>query len=123
MQKMTATDTAVTTIGYYLAGKWETPQGRALHPVINPATGKTMAETAYATGADVDRAVRNAHDAFLKWRDVPVVDRVQPLHRFKALLEKHAHEIASILSRRVTGEPDRDADTVHLDPGDFASST
>ena len=95
---MTATDTAVTTIGYYIAGKWEAPQGRVLHPVINPATGKTMAETPYATEADVDRVVRNAHEAFLKWRDVPVVDRVQPLYRFKTLLEKHATEVAAILT-------------------------
>ncbi len=95
---MTATDTAVTTTAFYIAGKWETPQGRALHPVINPATGKTMAETPYATEADVDRAVRNAHDAFLKWREVPVVDRVQPLYRFKALLDRHANEVAAILT-------------------------
>jgi malonate-semialdehyde dehydrogenase (acetylating) / methylmalonate-semialdehyde dehydrogenase len=95
---MTATDTAVTTNAFYIAGKWETPNGCALHPVINPATGKTMAETPYATEADVDRAVRNAHDAFLKWRDVPVVDRVQPLYRFKALLERHATEVAAILT-------------------------
>src|SRR5215469_12030074 len=99
MQTMTAADTSVTTIGYYIGGKWEIPQGRALHPVINPATGKTMAETPYATEAEVDRAVRNAHDAFLKWRDVPVVDRVQPLYRFKTLLEKHHAEIAGILTR------------------------
>ncbi|MGA7237249.1 MAG: CoA-acylating methylmalonate-semialdehyde dehydrogenase [Bryobacteraceae bacterium] len=95
---MTATDTAVTTTAFYIDGKWETPQGRALHPVINPATGKTMAVTPYATEADVDRAVRNAHDAFLKWRDVPVVDRVQPLYRFKTLLERHATEVATILT-------------------------
>ena len=37
--------------------------------------------------------------AFLKWRDVPVVDRVQALYRYKALLDKHADEIAAILTR------------------------
>jgi malonate-semialdehyde dehydrogenase (acetylating) / methylmalonate-semialdehyde dehydrogenase len=99
---MTATDTAsgtaVTTTAFYIGGKWETPHGRVLHPVINPATGETMAETPYATEADVDRAVRNAHDTFLAWRDVPVVERVQPLYRFKALLDKHANEVAAILT-------------------------
>ncbi len=40
-----------------------------------------------------------AHAAFLKWRDVPVVDRVQVLYRFKALLDKHADDIAAILTR------------------------
>ncbi|HXW13071.1 MAG TPA: CoA-acylating methylmalonate-semialdehyde dehydrogenase, partial [Terriglobia bacterium] len=39
------------------------------------------------------------HEAFLKWRDVPVVDRVQALYRFKALLEEHAAEVAAILTR------------------------
>jgi malonate-semialdehyde dehydrogenase (acetylating) / methylmalonate-semialdehyde dehydrogenase len=66
--------------------------------VTNPATGRTLAEIPYATAADVDRAVRGAHEAFLKWRELPVVDRVQPLYRFKALLEQHHAEIASILT-------------------------
>jgi len=96
---MTATESAVGTVGFYVNGKWETPDGRQLHPVMNPATGETLAEVPFATEADVDRAVRNAHEAFLKWRDVPVVDRVQPLYRFKALLDKHANEVAAILTR------------------------
>ncbi len=96
---MTATESAVGTVGFYVNGKWETPEGRAMHPVMNPATGQVLAEAPFATEADVDRAVRNAHEAFLKWRDVPVVDRVQPLYRFKALLDKHANEVAAILTR------------------------
>jgi malonate-semialdehyde dehydrogenase (acetylating)/methylmalonate-semialdehyde dehydrogenase len=66
--------------------------------VTNPATGGTLAEVPFATTEDVDRVVRTAHEAFLKWREVPVVDRVQPLYRFKALLEQHATEIAAILT-------------------------
>jgi malonate-semialdehyde dehydrogenase (acetylating)/methylmalonate-semialdehyde dehydrogenase len=96
---MIASETAVGTVGFYVNGNWETPQGRAMHPVMNPATGEVLAEVPFATEADVDRAVRIAHSAFLKWRDVPVVDRVQPLYRFKALLDKHANEVAAILTR------------------------
>src|SRR5580704_7521845 len=96
---MIATETKVETVGFYINGMWETPQGHTMQPVTNPATGAILAEVAYATQADVDRAVRNAHEAFLKWRDVPVVDRVQPLYRFKALLDKHANEVAAILTR------------------------
>jgi malonate-semialdehyde dehydrogenase (acetylating) / methylmalonate-semialdehyde dehydrogenase len=84
---------------FYIDGAWQTPSGAALHPVTNPATGETFAEVYYASEADVDRAVRAAHQAFLEWRAVPVVDRVQPLYRFKALIEKHAAEIAAILTR------------------------
>jgi malonate-semialdehyde dehydrogenase (acetylating)/methylmalonate-semialdehyde dehydrogenase len=96
---MIATETAVGTVGFYVNGNWETPQGRAMHRVMNPATGEVLAEVPFATEADVDRAVRIAHEAFLKWREAPVVDRVQPLYRFKALLDKHANEVAAILTR------------------------
>jgi malonate-semialdehyde dehydrogenase (acetylating)/methylmalonate-semialdehyde dehydrogenase len=76
----------------------ETAPARQTGAVINPATGKVLAEVPYATAAEIDRVVRTAHEAYLKWRDVPVVDRVQPLYRFKTLLEQHAAEIAAILT-------------------------
>lgn len=95
---MIATESAVQKIGFYINGSWERPHATNLHPVTNPAAGRVIAEVPYATEADVDRAVRTAHDAFLKWRDVPVVDRVQVLYRFKMLLEKHAAELAAILT-------------------------
>ena len=96
---MITTDSALGVVGFYINGEWEKPQGRRTLPVTNPATGAVLAEVPYATAEDVDRAVRTAHEAFLKWRDVPVVDRVQVLYRFKALLEEHAAEVAAILTR------------------------
>src|SRR5256885_5063 len=96
---MIATDTKVETVSYYINGSWEKPHGRTTQPVTNPATGAVLAEVPYAGEADVDRAVRAAHDAFLKWREVPVVDRVQVLYRYKTLLDKHADEIARILTQ------------------------
>ncbi len=68
------------------------------HPVINPATGEVIGQIPYAGRAEVDRAVQSAHEAFVKWREVPVVDRVQPLYRYKTLLEQHAGELARILT-------------------------
>jgi malonate-semialdehyde dehydrogenase (acetylating)/methylmalonate-semialdehyde dehydrogenase len=96
---MIATDTAVSTVGFYINGAWEQPAGRAQGTVTNPATGSVLAGVPYANDADVDRAVRAAHEAFLKWREVPVVDRVQVLYRYKALLDKHASDVAAILTR------------------------
>ncbi|MGO8816996.1 MAG: CoA-acylating methylmalonate-semialdehyde dehydrogenase [Terriglobia bacterium] len=96
---MITTESAVGLVGFYINGVWEKPQGHKSLAVMNPASGLVIAEVPYASEADVDRAVRSAHEAFLKWRDVPVVDRVQVLYRFKALLEEHAPEIAAILTR------------------------
>ncbi|HYM10847.1 MAG TPA: CoA-acylating methylmalonate-semialdehyde dehydrogenase [Bryobacterales bacterium] len=93
-----ATATAVRTLSFYVNGRWEEAPGRSLHPITNPATGEVIARVPYATAEDIDRAARAAHEAFLKWREVPVVDRVQVFYRYKDLLEKHAEETARILS-------------------------
>ena len=95
---MALTETTIASAGFLIDGKWESPN-RDLHNVINPASGEVIAQVPYATVADVDRAVKAAHNAFLEWRDIPVADRVQPLYRFKNLLEKHLVELATTLSR------------------------
>src|SRR3982750_1498278 len=95
---MIAAESTVGTVSFYINGVWEKPDGRSSQSVMNPATGATIAEVPFATAADIDRAVRTAHEAFLKWRDVPVVDRVQVLYRYKGLLEQHASEVAAILT-------------------------
>jgi malonate-semialdehyde dehydrogenase (acetylating)/methylmalonate-semialdehyde dehydrogenase len=81
-----AADSTVQVPGFYVNGKWERPEGCVLGAVTNPATGATIAEAPYAGEADIDRAVRAAHGAFVKWREVAVVERVQPLYRYKALV-------------------------------------
>ncbi|MGA9628025.1 MAG: CoA-acylating methylmalonate-semialdehyde dehydrogenase [Bryobacteraceae bacterium] len=94
-----AADSTVQVPGFYVNGKWERPEGCTFGMVTNPATGATIAEAPYAGEADIDRAVRAAHGAFGKWREVAVVERVQPLYRYKTLLEKHHAELAGILTR------------------------
>jgi len=96
---MIATNATVSLVSFYVNGIWERPDSRPGSTIINPATGAAIAEVPYADATDVDRAVRAAHEAFLKWREVPVVDRVQVLYRFKALLEKHQGELAGTLTR------------------------
>jgi malonate-semialdehyde dehydrogenase (acetylating) / methylmalonate-semialdehyde dehydrogenase len=95
---MIATETKKESVSFYVNGAWEKPGGRKSQEVFNPATGEVLATVGFATAEDVDRTVRSAHAAYLKWRDVPVVDRVQVLYRFKTLLEAHALELAAILT-------------------------
>jgi malonate-semialdehyde dehydrogenase (acetylating)/methylmalonate-semialdehyde dehydrogenase len=95
---MIATESTLQTISFYVNGKFTNAEGRPVMPVTNPATGANIAQVAYASAADVDRTVELAHAAYLKWRDVPVVDRVQPLYRYKTLLEKHANDVAAALT-------------------------
>src|SRR6478672_9240745 len=95
---MLATETAIETLKFFVNGAWEPSGSRSLHDITNPATGRVIARVPYATGEDIDRAARAAHESFLKWREVPVVDRVQVLYRFKDLLEKHAEDLARTLT-------------------------
>jgi malonate-semialdehyde dehydrogenase (acetylating)/methylmalonate-semialdehyde dehydrogenase len=95
---MALTETTIASAGFLIDGKWESPN-RDLHNVVNPSSGEVIAHVSYATVQDVDRAVKAAHHAFLEWREIPVADRVQPLYRFKTLLEKNLTELATILSR------------------------
>lgn len=97
---MIATETAVETLKFFVNGRWDVSGVRPLHDITNPATARTIARVPYATADDIDRAARAAHEAFLKWREVPVVDRVQVLYRYKDLLERHAEDLA----RTLTGE-------------------
>src|ERR1039458_10185272 len=96
---MTATDPTISLVSFYINGNWERPVGRTGGTVINPATGALLAEVPYADESDIDKAVRAAHEAFLKWREVPVVERVQVLYRYKALLDKHTADLANVLTR------------------------
>ena len=101
-------DVAVTSS--YIAGRWAAPEGKTQQPIVNPANGETLAMLPHAGAADVDRAAKAAHAAWLEWREVPVVDRVQPLYRFKALLEKNVTELGTILTRE-NGKTLEDAKT------------
>jgi malonate-semialdehyde dehydrogenase (acetylating)/methylmalonate-semialdehyde dehydrogenase len=95
---MIASESALKTVAFYVNGKWTNAEGRPVMPITNPANGAEIAQVAYASDADVNRTVELAHTAFLKWRDVPVVERVQPLYRYKALLEKHSNDLAIALT-------------------------
>ncbi len=94
----TPAGTYVKSVSFYINGAWDKPTGRRTQPVMNPATGEVLAEVPMATDEDVDAAVRTAHEAYLKWRETPVIDRVQVLYRYKALLEAHQGDVAQVLT-------------------------
>lgn len=58
---------------------------------------------AVGTAADVDRAVRRAHDAFGSWSRTPVADRVAALMRASEILQSSAEELAPLLVREHGG--------------------
>ncbi len=78
----------------FVSGAWRRSSASDRSPVVNPASGTTLAEVPHSAASEVDAAVRGAAAAYPAWRDTPVVERVQPLYRLKAILERDLDEIA-----------------------------
>lgn len=71
--------------------------GGATHSVINPATGETLAQVDLNAKRSAEAAVQAAYEAFPAWSAMPVGDRCQFMFRYKAILEKHFDELASLI--------------------------
>jgi len=84
----------------YIGGKWVDSASKKTIDVINPATGEVLAKvpSGEATPADVENAVQAAHEAYLQWKDLSVLKRIQPLFRLKQLLEENADDIARFIT-------------------------
>lgn len=85
---------AATELLNLVGGAWRRPADADRAPVRNPATAETLAWVPLSPAAEVDLAVRAAADAFPGWRATPVGDRIQPLFRLKALIERDLVELA-----------------------------
>jgi malonate-semialdehyde dehydrogenase (acetylating)/methylmalonate-semialdehyde dehydrogenase len=66
--------------------------------VYNPATGEVTAKVGLATVEEVDRAVATAKTAFEGWRETSIAKRTAVLFRFRDLVDKHANDIAALLT-------------------------
>lgn len=68
--------------------------------VISPVDGSRLGEVKKSLAPQIDEAVVRARAAFADWGSTPVKERVQPLFRFKQLVEDNIAE----LSKCVTAE-------------------
>lgn len=82
----------------FVGGAWRRSDAGDRAAVLNPATAETLAWVPLTPGEEVDATVAAAHLAYPAWRDTPVGDRVQPLFRLKALLERDLVELARTIT-------------------------
>src|SRR3990172_11045627 len=67
--------------------------------VRDPATDELLARAPLSGAAEVQEAVGAAAAAFEGWRQVPAVERIQPLFHLKGLLQDHLEELAASITR------------------------
>jgi malonate-semialdehyde dehydrogenase (acetylating)/methylmalonate-semialdehyde dehydrogenase len=78
---------------------WAPPGNGKSLPIYNPASGEVIDQVPLSASAEVNAAVAAATRALPGWSATPVIDRVQRMFRFKALLEEHFEELAAIVTR------------------------
>lgn len=66
------------------------------HDHVNPANGKVDAVIPLAGPADVDRAVRTAHEAYKSWRKTPPPERRRLLMHLADLIESRGADFARL---------------------------
>ena len=124
------------TINHWINGQIVATSAERTGAVYDPATGQQTAQVAYATGDDVDAAVRAAQAAFPAWRDTSVVKRARVMFRFLELLQRNRDELARIIASEhgkvvpdAAGEIQRGMEVVevatgipHLLKGDFSEN-
>jgi malonate-semialdehyde dehydrogenase (acetylating) / methylmalonate-semialdehyde dehydrogenase len=67
--------------------------------VVDPSDGSVISRVPVSSGGAVDAAVRAASAAFPAWSATPIKERVQVLYRYRALLERHLGELATLITR------------------------
>jgi malonate-semialdehyde dehydrogenase (acetylating)/methylmalonate-semialdehyde dehydrogenase len=82
----------------YINGEWVESNSTTMGDVWNPAQGEKIAQVAYGTSEDVDKAVKAAKDAYWDWRTTPPLTRARYLFRLKDAFEENFEEIARVLT-------------------------
>src|SRR5258707_434879 len=77
--------------GHYVAN------GQPRRDIVSPIDGRKLSTAPMSTAKDLDAAVQAAAAAFKTWSQVPIKERVQVFFRYKALMEKHIVELATLV--------------------------
>ncbi|HEY1479219.1 MAG TPA: aldehyde dehydrogenase family protein, partial [Gaiellales bacterium] len=100
IDKPTAPTTA-RVLKNYIGGAWVAPSAQVgSRPIVNPATGETIATVPLSGAADVDAAVAAARAAFPGWRSTPSIERARMLFTLRQRLLEGSDRLA----RSVTAE-------------------
>ncbi|WP_461602451.1 CoA-acylating methylmalonate-semialdehyde dehydrogenase [Aeromonas rivipollensis] len=92
----------------YIGGEAYPSASEAWIEVTNPADQSLLARVPRATPAEVELAVRRAHDTYLLWREVPAPERARVMFNYQHLLKAHHDELATLLAQE-TGKNLADA--------------
>jgi succinate-semialdehyde dehydrogenase / glutarate-semialdehyde dehydrogenase len=86
----------LTELNLYIDGEQLGTANRAVHQVVNPATGGILGELPLATAQDLDRALDTAARGYRLWRARSAHDRSRVLAGASQLLRQRIDKIAAV---------------------------
>src|SRR5438270_3610644 len=89
----------VAEVPILCGGRWEGSRAARWGEVFNPSTGQVIARVPFSPEVEVDRVVRAAAAALPAWAETPPVERARLMFRFRDLLDRHAGELAALVTR------------------------
>ena len=81
----------------FINGEWCSADSAKEYPIINPATGETIANVPDMGNAETSRAIDAANAAWPAWRTLTAKQRAQILNRWNDLILQNSDEIARIM--------------------------
>lgn len=97
MKALSEVEARYGRLRHYVGGKWVEPEGAEVLPVMNPATGREIAQVPLASPQEVDAAVAAAQEAYEGWRGTPPLERGRRFFALRDLLVRQAETLARII--------------------------
>lgn len=98
----------------FIDGKWIKPSNNRYFDTINPATEEKLAEIAWASESDVDKAVKAARKAYEEvWSVMKASDRAKYIFRIARLMQERAREFA-VIETLDGGKPIRESRDIDI---------
>ncbi|MGW5110620.1 CoA-acylating methylmalonate-semialdehyde dehydrogenase [Nocardia sp. NPDC004123] len=108
-------------IPHWINGRPHVAEAEQQLPVVNPATGQTVATVGLADGDTMKQALAAASAAHPGWWDLPAARRAQVMYDFRNLVRDHRDELAAMITEQhgktlddALGEVARGLDSVEL---------
>ena len=85
-------------LGNFINGEQLASESERQSAVYNPATGAHTLNVSLSTAAETKAAIRVAQTAFESWSKVTPLRRARVMFKFKALVEDHIDELATMIT-------------------------
>ena len=98
MSRLKLTDSDLLRQQALFAGRWQDAHQGATLPVIDPATGETLATIPALGRAETEQAIAYAETVRISWGKIPNASRAALLEKWHQLIVEHADDLAIIMT-------------------------